>query len=118
MLQLRQLLLDPAVAKEFQRLKAELEGKAKEVKSLQEELQAVQFSQESKAGRMLMAKCRALQVCLFPARYLPNPCRFAQCEKRLPCVTSELGTCKPRAAGNERKGCQRKYGETCAVWSR
>ena len=35
---------------------------ALETKSLQEELQAVQFSQDSKAGRMLMAKCRALQV--------------------------------------------------------
>ena len=28
---------------------------------------AVQFSQESKAGRMLMAKCRALQVCAYQA---------------------------------------------------
>ena len=43
-------------------MRTELEGKAKEVKGLQEELQAVQFSQESKAGRMLMAKCRALQA--------------------------------------------------------
>ncbi|KAK9813270.1 hypothetical protein WJX72_011713 [[Myrmecia] bisecta] len=59
--QVRQLLLDPAVAREFQRLREEVEGKAKEVKQLQEELQAVNFSQESKAGRMLMAKCRALQ---------------------------------------------------------
>lgn len=60
--QVRQLLLDPAVEKEFNRMRAELETKAKEVKGLQEELQAVQFSQDSKAGRMLMAKCRALQV--------------------------------------------------------
>lgn len=43
-------------------MKAEMEKAAKEMKTLQEELQAVQFSQDSKAGRMLMAKCRALQV--------------------------------------------------------
>lgn len=61
-MQVRQLLLDPAVGKEFERMKAELAAKAKEIKGLQEELQAVQFSQDSKAGRMLMAKCRALQV--------------------------------------------------------
>ena len=61
-MQVRQLLLDPAVEREFARMRTELEGKAKEVKGLQEELQAVQFSQDSKAGRMLMAKCRALQA--------------------------------------------------------
>lgn len=61
--QVRQLLLDPAVAREFERLRRDAEAKAQEVKALQEELQAVGFSQESKAGRMLMAKCRALQVC-------------------------------------------------------
>lgn len=59
--QLRQVLLDPAVNREVGRLKAEAEAKARELKVAQEELQAVQFSQESKAGRMLMAKCRALQ---------------------------------------------------------
>ncbi|GAB4813595.1 hypothetical protein N2152v2_000641 [Parachlorella kessleri] len=59
--QLRQVLLDPAVNREFSRLRAEAEAKARELKIAQEELQAVQFSQESKAGRMLMAKCRALQ---------------------------------------------------------
>ena len=62
LLQVRQLLLDPAVAREFERLRKETETKAKEVKALQQELQAVGFSQESKAGRMLMTKCRALQV--------------------------------------------------------
>lgn len=62
---MRQLLLDPAVAREFERLRKDAEAKAKEVKALQEELQAVGFSQESKAGRMLMAKCRALQVRTF-----------------------------------------------------
>ncbi|BDA49124.1 probable pre-mRNA-splicing regulator WTAP [Coccomyxa sp. Obi] len=59
--QARQLLTDPAVAKEFARLRDEAEAKAQEVRRLQEELQAVNFSQESKAGRLLMAKCRALQ---------------------------------------------------------
>jgi hypothetical protein len=60
--QVRQLLLDPAVAREFERLRAEVEVKAAEVKSQQDELQAVNFSQESKTGRLLMAKCRSLQV--------------------------------------------------------
>ena len=60
---MRQLLLDPAVNREFERLRAEVEAKGREVKGLQEELQAVHFSQDSKSGRMLMAKCRALQVC-------------------------------------------------------
>ncbi len=59
---MRQLLLDPAVNREFERLRAEVEAKGREVKGLQEELQAVHFSQDSKSGRMLMAKCRALQV--------------------------------------------------------
>ena len=60
--QVRQLLLDPGVAREFERLKKDNEAKATEMKALKEELQAVGFSQESKAGRMLMLKCRALQV--------------------------------------------------------
>lgn len=59
---MRHLLLDPAVKREFERLRGEVEAKAREVKALQEELQAVHFSQESKSGRMLMAKCRALQA--------------------------------------------------------
>jgi len=58
----RQLLLDPAVNREFERLRGEAEEKAREVKHLQQELQAVNFSQDSKTGRMLMAKCRTLQV--------------------------------------------------------
>ena len=61
---MRQLLLDPGVAREFERLKRDNEAKAAEIKSLKEELQAVGFSQESRAGRMLMAKCRDLQVLL------------------------------------------------------
>ena len=69
-MQVRQLLLDPAVQKEFERMKTELEKAAKEMKTLQEELQAVQFSQDSKTGRMLMAKCRALQVSKKPSDHL------------------------------------------------
>ncbi|KAK9864827.1 hypothetical protein WJX84_007078 [Apatococcus fuscideae] len=59
--QVRQLLLDPAVHREFQRLQHDAESKAQEIKQLKDELKAVSFSQESKAGRLLMAKCRALQ---------------------------------------------------------
>lgn len=59
--QLKQLMLDPAVNKEFQRLKAELEETQKELKRAQEELQAVNFTQDSKIGKQLMAKCRSLQ---------------------------------------------------------
>ena len=65
-MQARQLLTDPAVAREFERLRSVAEAKAQEVRKLQEELQAVNFSQDSKAGRLLMAKCRALQVCCSP----------------------------------------------------
>lgn len=66
-MQARQLLTDPAVAREFERLRGVAEVKAQEVRKLQEELQAVNFSQESKAGRLLMAKCRALQVPCLPS---------------------------------------------------
>ena len=70
--QARQLLTDPAVAREFERLRGVAEAKAQEVRKLQEELQAVNFSQDSKAGRLLMAKCRALQV---------------HCSPHIPCST-------------------------------
>ena len=59
---MRQLLLDPAVHREFQRLHHDAESKAQEIKQLKDELKAVSFSQESKAGRLLMAKCRTLQA--------------------------------------------------------
>lgn len=59
--QMKQLVLDPAVNKEFQRLKQELEDERKEVKRLQEELEAVTFTQDSKTGRLLMNKCKSLQ---------------------------------------------------------
>lgn len=57
-------MLDPAVHREFQRLHHDAESKAQEIKQLKDELKAVAFSQESKAGRLLMAKCRTLQVSL------------------------------------------------------
>ena len=71
-LQARQLLTDPAVAREFERLRGVAEAKAQEVRKLQEELQAVNFSQDSKAGRLLMAKCRALQVRPLPFALLSH----------------------------------------------
>jgi pre-mRNA-splicing regulator WTAP len=60
-IQLKQLLLDPAINREFQRLKSELGETQKELKHVQEDLQAVNFTQESKTGRALMAKCKSLQ---------------------------------------------------------
>mmetsp|Transcript_14418 Transcript_14418/g.43614 ORF Transcript_14418/g.43614 Transcript_14418/m.43614 type:complete len:256 (-) Transcript_14418:387-1154(-) len=59
--QVRQLLLDPAVQREFRKMRADADAKAHEAKLLHQELSAVAFSQESKTGRMLMAKCRTLQ---------------------------------------------------------
>jgi hypothetical protein len=60
--QVRQLLLDPAVHREFRKMRTDADAKAHEAKLLRQELQAVSFSQDSKTGRMLMAKCRTLQV--------------------------------------------------------
>lgn len=59
--QVRQLLLDPAVYREFRKMRTDADAKAHEAKLLRQELQAVAFSQDSKTGRMLMAKCRTLQ---------------------------------------------------------
>lgn len=63
-IQLKQLLLDPALQKEFSFLKSEVEEKNREIQKLQEELDGVTFTQESKAGKMLVAKCKKLQVSL------------------------------------------------------
>eukprot|EP00897_Mesotaenium_endlicherianum_P001067 jgi/Mesen1/10961/ME000096S10539 len=57
----RQLLLDPAVHSEFTYLKRELQVAEKKAKELHDDLAAVQFTPHSKNGKMLMAKCRALQ---------------------------------------------------------
>ena len=48
--------------KEFSSLKAELESSRNEIRRLQGELDGLTFTQQSKAGRQLMAKCRKLQV--------------------------------------------------------
>lgn len=67
-MQVRQLLLDPAVNREFLRIQKALEEKTDEAKRLHEELQVTHFSAESRAGRQLMSKCRTLMVKLFSIR--------------------------------------------------
>lgn len=60
-MQARRLLLDPAIHEEFTRLKNLVEEKKKKVKELQDNVAAVNFTPQSKMGKMLMAKCRTLQ---------------------------------------------------------
>ncbi|KAJ7945834.1 FKBP12-interacting protein of 37 kDa [Quillaja saponaria] len=60
-MQARRLLLDPAIHEEFTRLKNLVEEKDKIVKELQDNIAAVNFTPQSKMGKMLMAKCRTLQ---------------------------------------------------------
>ncbi|XP_019160343.1 PREDICTED: FKBP12-interacting protein of 37 kDa isoform X1 [Ipomoea nil] len=60
-MQARKLLLDPAIHEEFTRLKNLVEEKDKKVKELQDNIAAVNFTPQSKMGKMLMAKCRTLQ---------------------------------------------------------
>ncbi|KAJ8753530.1 hypothetical protein K2173_022771 [Erythroxylum novogranatense] len=60
-MQARRLLLDPAIHEEFTRLKNLVEEKDKKVKELQDNIEAVNFTPQSKMGKMLMAKCRTLQ---------------------------------------------------------
>ncbi|KAM7483173.1 hypothetical protein LguiB_007756 [Lonicera macranthoides] len=60
-MQARRLLLDPAIHEEFTRLKNLVEEKDKKVKELQDNVNAVNFTPQSKMGKMLMAKCRTLQ---------------------------------------------------------
>ncbi|KAL8261036.1 hypothetical protein R6Q59_025085 [Mikania micrantha] len=60
-MQARRLLLDPAIHEEFMRLKNLVEEKDKKVKELQDNVAAVNFTPQSKMGKMLMAKCRTLQ---------------------------------------------------------
>ncbi|CAN0901187.1 FKBP12-interacting protein of 37 kDa [Linum grandiflorum] len=59
-MQARRLLLDPAIHEEFSRLKNLLEEKDKKVKELQDNMAAVNFTPQSKMGKMLMAKCKTL----------------------------------------------------------
>ncbi|KAH6809445.1 FKBP12 interacting protein 37 [Perilla frutescens var. frutescens] len=60
-MQVKRLLLDPAIHDEFTRLKNLVEEKDKKVKELQDNIAAVSFTPQSKMGKMLMAKCRTLQ---------------------------------------------------------
>ncbi|KAG9138033.1 hypothetical protein Leryth_001290 [Lithospermum erythrorhizon] len=60
-LKARKLLLDPAIYEEFTRLKNLVEEKDKKIKELQDNIAAVNFTPQSKMGKMLMAKCRTLQ---------------------------------------------------------
>ncbi|GAA0166587.1 hypothetical protein LIER_21708 [Lithospermum erythrorhizon] len=60
-MQARKLLLDPAIFEEFTRLKNLVEEKDKKIKELQDHISAVNFTPQSKMGKMLMAKCRTLQ---------------------------------------------------------
>lgn len=60
-MQTRRLLLDPAIHEEFTRLKNLVEEKDKKIKELQDNLAAVNFTANSRLGKMLMAKCRTLQ---------------------------------------------------------
>ncbi|CAN1136638.1 FKBP12-interacting protein of 37 kDa, partial [Linum perenne] len=60
-MQARRLLLDPAIHEEFTRLKNLVEEKDKKVKELQDNIAAVNFTPQSKMGKMLMAKCKTLQ---------------------------------------------------------
>ncbi|MCL7025394.1 hypothetical protein MKW94_011243, partial [Papaver nudicaule] len=57
----RRSLLDPAIHEEFTRLKNLVEEKEKQVKELQEDIDAVNFTTQSKMGKMLMDKCKTLQ---------------------------------------------------------
>ncbi|KAK1422352.1 hypothetical protein QVD17_25415 [Tagetes erecta] len=60
-MQARRLLLDPAIHEEFTRLKNLVEEKDKKIKELQDNIAAVNFTPQSKMGKMLMAKCQTLQ---------------------------------------------------------
>ncbi|XP_038705765.1 FKBP12-interacting protein of 37 kDa-like [Tripterygium wilfordii] len=59
--QVRRLLLDPAIHEEFTRLKNLIEEKDKKMKEMQDHINAMSFTPYNKNGKMLMAKCRTLQ---------------------------------------------------------
>nr|KAJ0213343.1 hypothetical protein LSAT_V11C400187730 [Lactuca sativa] len=60
-MQARRLLLDPTIHEEFTRLKNLVEEKDKKVEELEDNIGDVNFTPQSKMGKMLMAKCRTLQ---------------------------------------------------------
>eukprot|EP00240_Pyramimonas_obovata_P005905 CAMPEP_0118933778 /NCGR_PEP_ID=MMETSP1169-20130426/12467_1 /TAXON_ID=36882 /ORGANISM="Pyramimonas obovata, Strain CCMP722" /LENGTH=337 /DNA_ID=CAMNT_0006876587 /DNA_START=82 /DNA_END=1095 /DNA_ORIENTATION=- len=55
------LLLDPAVHREFTRLKSELEEQKRQLKAAQEELESVKYTPDSKNGRRLRARLQTWQ---------------------------------------------------------
>jgi len=57
---LRQTYLDPAINLIFQQMREELEQCRKAKEEAQNELQAWQFTPDSKTGKMLMARCKKL----------------------------------------------------------
>ncbi|KAH9611653.1 hypothetical protein KSS87_022564 [Heliosperma pusillum] len=57
----RKFLLDPAIHEEFMRLKNLAEEKEKRVKELQDSINAISFTPNSKMGKMLIARCKTLQ---------------------------------------------------------
>ncbi|CAF0936401.1 unnamed protein product [Didymodactylos carnosus] len=57
---LRQTYLDPAINLIFQRMRDELDACRKAREEAQNELQAWQFTPDSKTGKMLMARCKKL----------------------------------------------------------
>ncbi|KAJ6853615.1 FKBP12-interacting protein of 37 kDa [Iris pallida] len=61
-IQTRKFLLDPAIHEEFMRLKRLVEEKEKKVKELQENVEAVNFTPNSRKGRLLMDKCKTLSA--------------------------------------------------------
>ncbi|KAK9747873.1 hypothetical protein RND81_02G020500 [Saponaria officinalis] len=60
-MQTRRFLLDPAIHEEFTRLKNLVEEKDKKVKELQDNINAINFTPNSKMGKMLIARCKTLQ---------------------------------------------------------
>ncbi|XP_074284269.1 FKBP12-interacting protein of 37 kDa-like isoform X2 [Silene latifolia] len=60
-MQTRKFLLDPAIHEEFMRLKNLAEEKEKRVKELQDNINAIIFTPNSKMGKMLIARCKTLQ---------------------------------------------------------
>jgi uncharacterized coiled-coil protein SlyX len=59
---MRQILLDPVVNIQVQKLREELDQAQSKLKSTREELEAVQFTSNSITGKKLLAKCRLLQA--------------------------------------------------------
>jgi len=59
-MQLKSLLLDPAVNLMFQRMKTEVKDAKKKEKEAQEDLAAWKFTPDSQTGKRLMARCRSL----------------------------------------------------------